>query len=105
LTLAVDITILQFLGASRGHLIIYGGVTGTDSVIYDSLAQSNSGKSLTGTVTAPCGKATILLQSNTSYYATSHGAVDYGFDLTYRINAADLNSGGTACQAYSEYYP
>ena len=94
---AIEIKINKFNNPinNGGRVQIYGGKTGSDVMIFDSLYFSGSTTGLT--VTAPCGQATIILQSN-----QTGGTVDYGFDFDYQISLSDTQ-GGDACQAYSKY--
>ena len=92
--IALDIQIRQFRNPliNGGRLIIYGGKYGFDSVLYDSFLTPLpiSGKIFT----APCGVATILLQSN-----NSDGNVDYFLDFGYQVSESDSQS-GRACSLY-----
>ena len=92
--IALDIQIRQFVNPliNSGRLIIYGGKYGFDAVLYDSFLTPipSPGK----VFTAPCGVATILLQSN-----NSDGNVDYFLDFGYKVSESDSMT-GRACSLY-----
>jgi hypothetical protein len=103
--LGVQITITTFEGGLSGQLLIYGGILGTDDLLYDSHAiLTGDGKSSTlQTVVAPCGKATIVLVANSSYNFNTTIGVDYGFEISYEILPSETTTAAT-CSAYSKYY-
>lgn len=116
---AIAITIDNFTPGQNGHLLIYGGLNGSDALIYDSnaprkyLAQGkfeayfeNGVLRQRAEIFAPCGRATIVLQVNSSMQVTDTGGtdvplVDHGLRLVYNTVGEDL---GQLCTNYCKFF-
>ena len=96
-SIALDITINSFSNPliNGARLQIYGGKYGNDALLFDSLYYTGEYPGLV--LTAPCGRATIILQAN-----VTGSPVDYGLDYGYQISVGDTIS-GKACISYSKY--
>jgi hypothetical protein len=92
-TFAVDFTISRGFISKNTILRIYGGVFNNDHLLYDS---STTVENVTS-VTAPCGRALIIL----SYDSSTEAAP--AFNLTYNQDPNDGDKGVYACAAYSKY--
>jgi hypothetical protein len=92
----VIVSINYFANAVQngGRLRVYGGIYGSDALVYDSgWTGSASGLSLKG----PCGKATIIVEVNKT--ASALTAVNYELDMSYQL---DPNDNGGGCSDYSK---
>jgi hypothetical protein len=91
-TAALDISINTFQNPSTqgARLRIYGGIDGNNIIVFDSnLVVGDAWRGIV--YTAPCGKSTVILESNDSL-------VNYGLDLGYQLNPLDIQ--GNACIRY-----
>ena len=86
---ALAITVSEFRSNAAGNLHIYGGLYADDSVLLTSLAQDVYG----GEYIAPCGKAIILLELNSTEVA------EHSLKLKYKL--VD-NDNGQICAEYRE---
>ena len=77
------------------RLRIYGGIYGNDALLVDSLVQPINLDPYM--YLAPCGRATIILEMNTSLTTV----VEHGLKFTYRVRETDK---GDDCAAYSKFY-
>ena len=89
ITLKID----SFNGQTTGRLRVIAGIYGTDRVILDVNRVALKKVKLI----IPCGKATIIIDSNTTADVTP-SLVDYGFEMTYYLNGKDS---GQDCIKYS----
>lgn len=87
----IKIASFQNTKTSPARLLVYGGIYNYDNLLYDS---GWGGSTTTGvSVTAPCGKATMIVLSNGSI----PDAMNYGLDFTYQLNPLE---DGTTCYKY-----
>lgn len=91
---SISLKIDVFSAETTGRLRVIAGMYGWDDVILDINRQSARKISLQ----IPCGKATIILDANTTSNYTST-LVDYGFEMTYSLNKGDS---GKQCNKYSK---
>lgn len=117
---AIAIQIEDFTPGQNGHLLIYGGLNGSDALIYDSNAPRKylaNGKFAAiyengvlhqrASITAPCGRATIVLQVNSTAEVTGAGGtnvpyIDHGLRLLYNTVDGDSNQ---LCASYCKFLP
>jgi hypothetical protein len=90
---AIMISILELDLTKNGRLRIYSGLTGADSLFYDSNHQKAYP---TRNITLPCGKGLILIESMATNKSIPD-LVDYGIRFNYQLVAHDR---GHACEAY-----
>jgi hypothetical protein len=83
--------------STTGRLRIYGGILGNDALLYDSDLYSRTQREQRVNVTAPCGRCTIVLETNST---NSSVLVDYAMDLSFFAMQTDI--GDALCAAYSE---
>ncbi|KAJ1421699.1 hypothetical protein B484DRAFT_120343 [Ochromonadaceae sp. CCMP2298] len=106
---AIAITVGQFRPQSQGRLRIYGGLTATDALLFDSqypylgnglvTLVKDSGIVQTASVTAPCGYATVLLDGvDERGNTTIPTQIDFQLDLSYATVPELLP--GALCLAY-----
>jgi hypothetical protein len=94
----VQLRSLSFSHATTtGRLRIYGGTLGNDALLYDSDLFSRTQRDQRVNVTAPCGRCTIVLETNST---SSSVLVDYAMDLSFFALQTDV--GDALCAAYSE---
>jgi hypothetical protein len=106
-TKSIDIKIFKLFMSENSRLVIYGGIYGNDDVVFDSSVRTVSTKITENTnykpvyynganytLTAPCGKALIIIESN-----SSHNDIYNSIHFSYSANSADV---GEVCQKYSK---
>lgn len=86
-SISLLIEVVSFNGTQDGHLLILGGLTGTDQMLLSTDTSDISQLR----VVAPCGKSTILLSSKTD------NSPYYSLLLTYSLNS---NDDGSVCREY-----
>lgn len=79
---------------SAKRLRIFGGLYGNDTLIYDSSSLSFRG---VRSVVAPCGRAIILLDTNSNSSTVEDAC---GFELEYEVDYSDVLS--RTCSKYSK---
>jgi hypothetical protein len=91
---SVNINVARFVNTATfpGRLMVYGGIYGTDALLYDSGWTGSVTSSLS--LQAPCGLATIIVETNASAPGV---AVNYMLDFTYQLNPLE---DGTVCNKY-----
>jgi hypothetical protein len=86
-TQSIDIRVKRAGGFSSSRLRIWTGLYGYDFLAYDSSSDS-TGTNLNTLLRGYCGRATVLVESNTTDAAAS-ATLDHGFELTYAARASD----------------
>lgn len=93
---AIDIVLKRFTGQNGGRLRIYGGVYGSELLLFDSKTQR--GEQTNVALDAPCGLATIILENDSNI--TSN--MDYGVELMYTADRTDYAEFKFRCEEYSK---
>lgn len=80
-----------------GRLRVYGGISGYDEVLLDETGSVNGAV----TLFLPCGRGTIMLDSNLNETEINDGSeIDYYFEMSYALTPGD---NGTDCAAYGKF--
>ena len=90
---AVNINIIKFTSTQKADLIIYGGIYTNDAILFVSYKTDVYNFRFT----APCGKATIILQQNST---SANLNVDYGLQFEYVLVPNDQL--GSTCAKYKQ---
>lgn len=89
-TQSLNIRVKRQTGLSQSRLRIYTGLYGYDFVAYDSAGISSGAG--TSSMRAYCGRATIVVERNSSLLA-SGATVDHGFEIEYEARRGDACDG------------
>ena len=95
---AVHITINSLELQYPTRIQVYGGLLGYDAKLFDSQFFNASNANTFPNITAPCGKALVLIFQNTSFLPSNFSSQIH-LSLSY---FADLKDQGAICAAYSE---
>jgi len=99
-TMAINIRLERFTVQHGGRVRIFTGVYGNDLLAFDSSGLTN--EILNVNIVAPCGLATILVDSGANFTLgeTEPEFPDYGLQLSYAVDERDFLDEKFACLTY-----